>query len=90
VNSPDPHQHQQHHDQCELRWRAETDPTRKAAAKALAQYFAACIHRERGNLKGARQLAHKCLPALDEALAAGLTELYGYDLADVTYRARHL
>ncbi len=85
MSSHDPHEQ---HEQCELRWRSETEPLRRDTAKALAQWFAACVHARRGNASGARSLAAKCLPALEAALAAGLTELYGHDLQAIVQQAR--
>jgi predicted metal-dependent hydrolase len=85
VSSHDPHEQ---HEQCELRWRSETEPLRREAAKALAQWFAACVHARRGNRSGAQSLAAKCLPALEAALAGGLSELYGHDLSAIVNEAR--
>jgi len=79
---------EEQHEQCELRWRSETEPLRREAAKALAQWFAACVHARRGNASGARSLSAKCLPALEAALAAGLSELYGHDLQAIVQQAR--
>jgi predicted metal-dependent hydrolase len=76
------------HEQCERRWRGETEPLRRDAAKALAQWFAACVHAQRGNPSGAHSLAAKCIPALEAALASGLAELYGHDLASIVRQAR--
>lgn len=78
------------HEQCELRWRSEVDPLRRATAKALAQWFAASVHLQRGNLSGAQSLARKCIPALEAAQAQGLSVLYGHPLGKTLAAARHL
>ncbi|MBK7643077.1 MAG: DUF309 domain-containing protein [Planctomycetes bacterium] len=55
------------HEAWEEEWRAEAPGQTRELLRALAQAAAACVHAERGNERGARSLAAKCLPALEAA-----------------------
>jgi hypothetical protein len=63
---------------------------RRATAKALAQWFAACVQQQRGKRSGAQSLARKCIPALEVAQAQGLAVLYGHSLGEILTAARNM